>query len=131
MRNTDRITPSQSHGCWYPQVYPSIGCHGSPMEASCREVWATESTSRLSERPRSPTSWSRKCARKRKMMDTNRCLYECHRSKDCCPKVCPFGTVLAAKTDEKHPSRSEHTNLFDRADLNTPSRSHTNSLLQV
>ena len=21
------------------QLYPSIGCHGSPMEASCREVW--------------------------------------------------------------------------------------------
>ena len=52
MWNTDRrITPSQSHGCWGPvsQLYPSIGCHGSPMEASCREVWATESTSRLSK----------------------------------------------------------------------------------
>ena len=38
------------------------------------------------------------------MMVTNNCLYQCHRGKDCCPKVIPFGTVLATKTDE-----SEHT----------------------
>ena len=29
------------------QLYLSIGCHGSPMDASCREVWVTEISSRL------------------------------------------------------------------------------------
>ena len=29
------------------QLYLSIGCHGSPMVASCREVWVTEISSQL------------------------------------------------------------------------------------
>ena len=32
------VTPSPT-GAGFRQQYPSIGCHGSPMEASCREVW--------------------------------------------------------------------------------------------
>ena len=40
--------------------------------------------------------------------DGHQCLYQFHRSKDCCPKVFPFGTVLAAKTDVKDNCRSDN-----------------------
>ena len=53
------------------------------------------------------------------MMVTNNCLYQCHRGKDCCPKVIPFGTVLTTKTDESEHTSSEH--------LNTPSSEHYNN----
>ena len=40
------VAPSAT-GVGFRQLYPYIGCHVSPMEASCREVWVTEISSQL------------------------------------------------------------------------------------
>ena len=64
------------------------------------------------------------------MMVTNNCLYQCHRSKDCCPKVFPFGTVLATKTDESQlaATRSEHTILNTPAQITAEYRQTSNTI---